>query len=101
MFLQHALRHAPVAPPRKDDAHAVGVQLVLATLKSPLVEVHEVTHLVDGSTPVLGRERVDREGLHPKCQRPVGRVDEGLLARPVTLRAREAPGAGPSGRCRP
>ncbi len=91
-----ALRDAPVAAPREDDSYAVGVELALAAVEEVPVEVHEVAHLLDRSAPVLGREREDREDLHPRGDGPVGDVDEGLLAGPVALGSRQSPTPRPA-----
>ena len=72
------------------------MELVLAAIEEPPVEVHEVTHLVNGATPVLGGKGEHREGLHADGERAVGGVDQGVLARAVTLGAREPPALGPT-----
>jgi hypothetical protein len=52
------------------------VQFLLAALQKATVEVHEVADFVDGTAPVLGRERVDSKDFHADRERAVGRVEE-------------------------
>ena len=101
MWRSDAPRDPPVAPPGEADAHPLLVQLVAVAGEDALVEVHEVAHLVRRPTPVLGREGVTREPAAGRVEPALDGVEEGLLARGVTLGPRQATLAAPSGRCRP
>jgi hypothetical protein len=96
MFLRTRRGTRQSRRPEKNDAHAVGVQFVLTALQQTLVEVHEVTNLVDGAHPVLGRKRVDRQCFHAERQRAVDRIDERFLAGPVSFGARQSLALGPA-----
>jgi hypothetical protein len=71
------------------------VQLVAPAQEEVLVEVHEIPHLVDRSTPVLGRERVHSHPLEPDVERALDGVEQGVLAGGVALGAFQAALLGP------
>ena len=66
------------------------VQLVAAIGEDALVEVHEVADLVDGTLPVLGRERVHRQPVEAELERAVDGVEQRLLAGGVAFGAGQA-----------
>ena len=84
-------RHPPVPAPGEADPHAQLVELVTPAHQDLPVEPHEVAHLVDRSTPVLGREGVDGQPAQAEIQRALDRVEERLLARRVAVGPLEPP----------
>ena len=94
--LPHPARHPAAAAADEPHAHALAVQLVAALHEQPLVEPHEVAHLVERAAPVLGRERVDGEPAQPDLERAFDRVEERLLPRRVPVGAFQAPPLRPA-----
>src|SRR5581483_10205119 len=87
--------HPPIASAREPDADAPLVQLVAAADEDVFVEVDEEPHLVGRAPPVLRRERVHGQPLHPELERALDGLEHRLLAPLVTFGATQPAGLGP------
>src|SRR5439155_2852016 len=91
------LRRDPVASPDEAQAHAVRVHLLRLAADALEEQAHQPRHLLEGSRPVLGRERVDRELLDAEVGGQLYGALERVGAGAVALRDAQAPGLGPAG----
>ena len=83
----------PAAGP--PDPHAHRVQLVAAAADHLPVEAHQEAHLVRGAPPVLGGERVRRQGADAELDGAVDDVEQRRLAGLVALGPGQAALVGP------
>ena len=84
------LDHSRGRRARPAHAHAPLVELIAAAVQHVAVEAHQEPHLVGRARPVLGREGVDRQVLHARLDGAGDDVEQGGLARLVSLDAGEA-----------
>ena len=92
MTLRHSRGRRPAHRMRTPSA----CQLVAAAADHVLVEAHQEAHLLGRPPPVLGRERVGRDGRDAQLDRAVQHVHQRRLAGAVALGAGQPALVGPA-----
>ena len=94
--LDQPLGHTPISAADKTDPHSSLVKFVAAAKKNLLIEIDQELDFVAGPSPILGRERIDRQPLHSRFQTTVDDIEQGILTGTMALGTGQTASLGPA-----